>query len=182
MTQQFDPDPNKCDCEHWCYDHDKSEVWGYVYPAEDGGPHLLGHHPACDRFYVKPPADASAVATGLSPVEDQPLALVQIALAYHELARRGSPALAALAQLVKALKSDFSEYGPCCFVLDPSAISHGVCGEPAHFEELTSTGRRLYCDQHAAQRPDENHTIQQLPHAPQLREAQRVLRDAKCFT
>lgn len=86
-------------------------------------------------------------------------------------------ALDALAGLVKALKESFSEYGVCCFVTNPDSAANRVCGEHAHYEEFRPNGKLYYCDAHAEQRPDPRLT-QQLPHAPALRIAQRVLKEA----
>jgi hypothetical protein len=86
------------------------------------------------------------------------------------------PALEALRALVAALGADFSQYGPCCFVLDPDRTD-GACGEPAHVIEFRPGGGLLfYCDDHGELRPDPRLT-QQLPHAPALRKAQRVLKE-----
>jgi hypothetical protein len=84
--------------------------------------------------------------------------------------------LDALRDLVASLR-EFSQYGACCYVIDPHSVS-GACGAPAHVIEWRPSGGRLfYCDEHVEQRPDPL-PIQQLPHAPALRQAQRVLKEA----
>lgn len=86
-----------------------------------------------------------------------------------------SAALDALAGLVGALNSNFSEYGVCCFVVDQHSGT-GACGDAAHWLEFRVAGTLFYCDKHVEQRPDPK-LVQQLPHAQALRVAQRVLKE-----